>query len=464
MAKIELSIHQNYVSDWGAWEGIREVMQNALDEHDRGHPMSVKHEGEVLTIGNDGSELKVEHLLLGFTDKAEDKRARGEKGEGLDLGLLALVRGGFEVEVRTPTETWIPVIEPSEIYGQNVLFLRTRKVQKRRLGTIITIKGTAKSLWDDMKIRFLDLQEINDSSKISIAYHGDLLLSPAHRSKIYVKGIYVQDDPELKFGYNFHNVSLDRDRRMVSSFDLQYTTGHILSRATKMRPDLLLERVFGMLNNDGKDTHGFGKYIDGDVKKMIAARFRTEHGNDTIPVGSMGESEEMEAFGARGVVTPLRLRDVIAADIETPQEIKAKAANAVKKTYSWDSLKDEEKAVLRNVSGQIQAALDAFRGNHSLCNALEVHSLYGSSDDRVFDFVNIVDFRKDATLGTCSLREGGINIARKCLSNYFLALRVMVHEVGHKLSASGDTTVMAQMTTEEVWTAITYIGKPSDDE
>ena len=456
MAKIELSIYKDYVRDWDVWCGVREIMQNAMDEHDKGRPMRVDHKGDVLTISNEGSELRIEHLLLGLTDKDKDKRARGEKGEGLDLGLLALTREGLPVVIRTPTENWRPEISLSESYDRDVLKIITRKVSKRRSGTSVEIKGINEQLWDQLRFRFLDFQKMGVNEKITVEYHGDLLLDSVHRGMIFVKGIYVQTDPEMRFGYNFFQVDLDRDRRMVKSFDLQWESGKILSAATKMRPELLLETVYGMLNNEEKDIRGFGQYIDDDVKEMIARRFKTEHGDDTIPVSSIGESEQIDSLGAKGVVAPLNLRTVIADVMDTPQILQEKIEKSTVKSYSWGELKPEEKAVLKKVSKQVQAALDAFRGNHSLCNALMVHNLYETPDDQVLECVNIVDFKKDSIHGKCNIKEGKIDLARKCLGNYFLALRILIHEYAHKLSKSGDGSVKEQILIVDMDSGVIY--------
>ena len=46
MAKFELSIHEDYLAGrWGTWEGIREVVQNALDAQGGGRAQTTSRHG-----------------------------------------------------------------------------------------------------------------------------------------------------------------------------------------------------------------------------------------------------------------------------------------------------------------------------------------------------------------------------------------------------------------------------------
>lgn len=458
MAMIELSIHKDYVPKWGAWEGIREVFQNAMDEHDRGNPMSMEHKGSMLKVGNVGSELTAQHLLIGYSDKRDQRGMRGTHGEGLDLRLLALVREGFDVEVQTPTENWRPVIAKSEVYGVDVLFIRTRKVQHRRCGTTVVINGVSEELWNQIRFRFLAFHDEEAQDKITVDYYGDLLLNPVYRGQVYVKGIYVQSDHELEFGYNFHSVDLDRARRMVGDFDLKWGMNAILGSAIKRRPDVLAKKIWNMINNEAKDVAGFGQYTDAEAKEILADQFRQEHGDEAVPVANIGESEEMASYGANGVVAPRVLREVIAGNIDTPQAIKEKAEKATIQTYSWGDLDDDEKATLKAVTGRLDRAMKSLRGNLSLSKILGTHTLYGLEAMSTIDCLDVVNFRTETVVGMYDPKLGKVQLARKCLQNYYMTLRVLVHEFGHKISRAGDATYQHEIATEDLWTAVTYVG------
>jgi len=83
-----LPIKSTYVSHWGTWECVREIVQNAKDEEEEnGHKMTVKYERGWLRLSNIGADLARNALLLGQTSKASRDDLRGEFGEGLDLAL-----------------------------------------------------------------------------------------------------------------------------------------------------------------------------------------------------------------------------------------------------------------------------------------------------------------------------------------------------------------------------------------
>lgn len=104
MAKIELSITTTYCPDWSSWEGIRELIQNARDaEVQHGATMSVVHRPDTrtLVITNEGVTLSREALLFGNTSKVGRSDMIGHFGEGMKVGILALLRVGGGVVIRT---------------------------------------------------------------------------------------------------------------------------------------------------------------------------------------------------------------------------------------------------------------------------------------------------------------------------------------------------------------------------
>jgi len=62
----------------------------------------------VLRIENEGAHLSREALLFGTTSKMGRADLIGKFGEGLKLGVLALVRAGRPVTIRSGSEVWNP--------------------------------------------------------------------------------------------------------------------------------------------------------------------------------------------------------------------------------------------------------------------------------------------------------------------------------------------------------------------
>ena len=120
--KIPLSIEADYLPEWGAWEGIRELVQNGKDaEVQLDAPLKVTHKNQTLVIENEGASMERRALLFGSTTKTGRDDLIGKFGEGLKLGMLALVRAGRPVKIRVGGEVWIPTIEKSNGCNANGL-------------------------------------------------------------------------------------------------------------------------------------------------------------------------------------------------------------------------------------------------------------------------------------------------------------------------------------------------------
>ena len=57
MAILQLSLTTGYVSDWGTWEGVREILQNALDAEQDGLAYTVSCKDDILTCTTHGARL-----------------------------------------------------------------------------------------------------------------------------------------------------------------------------------------------------------------------------------------------------------------------------------------------------------------------------------------------------------------------------------------------------------------------
>ena len=103
---IELTIKTDYLPGWGTYEGVRELVQNGRDaETELNAPFSVQHRGNTLCLSNTGARMPREALLMGHTTKRGNNELIGKFGEGLKLGVLALVRAGHTVVIENRDET-----------------------------------------------------------------------------------------------------------------------------------------------------------------------------------------------------------------------------------------------------------------------------------------------------------------------------------------------------------------------
>jgi hypothetical protein len=445
MAIIELSLKETYVPGWGSWECIREIIQNGLDEKIRGHELTVKHKGGRLIVHNRGSDMTTEALLMGHTDKADNDDLIGEHGEGLDVGILAGIRCGYEIKITTRTETWVPFLDHSETYKARVLKVRTRKLQKPSPGVTVEIKMPRED-WEGVRNLFLPLAGLNkDKDLIGVERMGAIITHPDYRGRIYVKGIWVQNIDDLEYGYNLLGFRLDRDRRIIDTFEFKWKLADMYRSAISKRPDFLLQPVYAMLRDDKLDTQGLKYTSDNDLCNLIADQFLAEHGESAVPVASIGESSTVSKAGRTGVVVNDTLKEVLAKSrVDTATKVKQDLDNAVSKTYSWDDLAEEERAVLMAAA----AALDAI---------LPTTFPQDIPHRPILDVTKVVDFFRENLVG--KVLDGDILLARKNLTSPAETLTTLVHEKAHEISGAGDGMQAHVATLEALWSALYWQGK-----
>lgn len=418
MAKFQLTISPRYCSNWGVWEGCREVIQNALDSADDGNEMSVTHHGETLRVSNQGVRLDPKVWLMGTSGKSTGGY-RGHFGEGLKLGCLALVRAGHDVKIVNGDESWTPKLEPSEVFGDDVLTVYTHKRQTDTGAFTVEIGGVDKEAWDLMRQRFLFLAKPDKTVETSRA---TVLLDDALRGKVFVKGIFVQNSPDLVAGYDFKGIETDRDRRMVSSWDLRYHAAKAWEEAaTRGGDDNHKARLLEMLSQGSPDVAALGdSWVEKGTSEAIAAAFVEQHGDNAVPVTSMAAAREVEHYGLRGVVVQPALLQVLKNEQSMNMDsIRDRFSRSVQKTHGWSDLTEEERQTYKVVVDMVEAASRELG--------------FGAVEDRLA----IVEFG-DQKL--CGLYEGGqVRVARRMLSNLEEFLATLVHEVAH--AAGGDGSV-----------------------
>jgi hypothetical protein len=429
--KIQLTIKTTYLPDWNQWHGIRELVQNGRDaEIQHRATFKVDWFNNTLRFENDGVTLPIKALLLGHTDKADNNETAGKFGEGLKLGILALVRAGHPVRIRNGSEVWVPTLEHSDVFDEEVLTFTIEKGRAEKERIRIEVGNVEKADWDVMRTNFLFIHKPKKNESIQ-TYSGTLLLAPRYQGKVYVKGIFVQSDPRLVFGYDLSDAELDRDRKMIESWNLKYKARTILMNAAG-RDKKLLDRYADMLDdpNPGPETEGMESWnVSHDVASVLAAKFKANHGEDAIPVASLAESEDIEHLGRKGVIVPSPLSVVLGTVMGNVDKIKEGLQKETIKAYSWHELTDLEKSNLKEVVERV--------------NAVEPLTL---------DMIDIADFRSEKLLGQFHSDGSGsvrMSIAHRLLANFDRTLEVAIHEIAHRNGKDGELDHVASM--ERIW-------------
>jgi len=448
MPKFVCSIDTKYLPDWKTQEGLREMLQNGRDaEIQNEAKLNVKwrRDTQVLVIENEGAVLPLKSLLIGYSTKREDRRLAGQYGEGLVFGILALVRNGHAVKIRTGGEVWIPRMEQHEQVEADVLVFQINPGREEKKRVAIEIDHVTEAMWKELPKKFLFLSKSNSDSKQRIKTHcGTLLLDAEMRGDVFVKGIWVCHDHELACGYDFDDCETDRDRKMIESYSLRDAMNKVWRNALVTRPDLIWSYM-DMLTEQRKDVEGIDQwsapYFEESMRKAIAADFVEKYGPDAVPVLSLAESLEMEHFGKKGIVVSKSSKALLETILGKTSDLKIKLAKEAMKLYGTTDLTEDE---LSNLQQAVE-----------IINVAHAHGYI--PEPLKLDTIDVTDFRDEKIRGL--FKEERIFLAKKILADRSLTLRVLLHEKAHMMGGDdGEKDHVSNI--EMIWAGIVETLRP----
>ena len=351
-SSISLSLTARYASSWETWDGIRELVQNWHDglfsclenyagnsqrpetewvssridfkrttDHVRnmfaytaftnpiGRGNSPAQElGKIiycssngrLYLVNNNTKLLRKILLLGFSQKANNKEVIGQFGEGLKVGALALVREGRTVTMETSKDRWRFGLKMDEMFNEEVLtvFVHNRQevdesespllaLDLKEDDTCVTVARLTEEEWETFVKRFLFLSPPSDFIKTEM---GTLLLDKNYGGQLHVKGVWVSNLSKdgLASGVDFFQLKIDRDRRaVIHRSDIDHQVSGMWVRAIEQRPDLI-HRYYQLLQEDkSADVKHAASYLSSSqALSLVADRFFELHGRNAYPVSN----------------------------------------------------------------------------------------------------------------------------------------------------------------------------------
>ena len=304
MSKIELTLAPNYVPTWTLVDAVRELFQNALDQQKQNSENEASWHYDdttgTLTISNATSKLTAASLLLGQTTKADDKSTIGQFGEGYKIATLVLLREGKNVVFYNygAREVWRPRFVKSRRFGTDILtfFIEKKAIWEKvpSADLVIAIEGISPDEYYNQIVPS-NLHLRNDFEVIEETEYGDVIDLPG---KVFVNGLYVCDYEPYTYGYNFkpEHIHLDRDRKMVSDFDLRWMASKMWSNSNNF--DGVLEML-----SEGKADVAFLDSVSYDYKwrDLAAEKFKSVYGPEAIPVTCQEEIDNVPA-GYKGIV------------------------------------------------------------------------------------------------------------------------------------------------------------------
>lgn len=301
--KFTLPISPSYVSHWGLWEAVRELYQNALDEHaldPTNHATLIYDQTRsALRIQTSKGGLTPASLILGNTSKTDDPTQRGKFGEGYKLALLVLARLKLPIEIINGTEVWIPRIEFSDDFGSEVLTIEIDEASEYP-----SHEGVEFIIGDITP----DQNTLINRNIVPFFNRDCILTADSEKGRVYVGGLYVATMNGFQRGYSFKpgTVKLDRDRGMLDGFDLSYET----SRLHMHRDD---DGTLDMLGAEAPDV----AYVEHQVARsspIVLAQSRAytgQYGFDAVPVSTQPEIQAATNAGLKWVLVKSQVKSIL---------------------------------------------------------------------------------------------------------------------------------------------------------
>ena len=238
MKEYNFTITRNYVSDWGLIEGVREILQNAIDSSGE---MSVSIDNNTLTISNKDVKLPIKSLLMGYGTKTNDSSSIGGKSEGSLLAIMVLIREGYDVLVTNDDEYWMPKFTYNKDLEEEILTIEVEHSNPQHIFKY-EISGLSEYDIETLLEEFPILdKEINGENYESVETQcGEIILDEKYKGRMFVEGLPIQRDDNFEFGYNFKTeyVKLDRDRKAINYYELRGLTAQSLVTAKECHPEI----------------------------------------------------------------------------------------------------------------------------------------------------------------------------------------------------------------------------------
>lgn len=359
--KIYLTMSKDYVHNWGVWEALREVLQNALD----GDCYSVDVGRTDINITSLGGVLDRSTLLLGNSSKRDDPSTIGKYGEGYKLAMLVLLREGCGVKIYTGKELWVPSFKTHPEMGCECL--------------CVTISNSGmdydnKVVWEIDNLHSLDIMKFEDSfiTKDNVDVLGEatdgigFFFDSGNNPKIYVGGLFVADAPyNFRYSYNFspEKIELDRDRNYISSWDASLHATTMIIESGKIE---ILESLY---KNDNADVDGYvnlkeeaySRSVEYGAKVVdaVVSGFIDKYGENAFPIDNSNGYKDVKRLSTLAVqkgLTPVIVNSNIYSVLS--EKIDVNKVSVVKDFSAVNELKKYVNKYRKSIVGEARRELD----------------------------------------------------------------------------------------------------------
>lgn len=317
METYDLTLTENYVSDWGFYDAIRELIQNGTDQEiiDNNNRFGLFYDSskENLYLVNESSKLKINTLLLGRSSKSKNEDTVGQFGEGYKIAALVLNRLGktFTIFNNNKNEIWTSKFVNSKKWLEKILQFTVIKNETDNTGLVIKIGNVTDREYNGIADIWLRMYEdLYNVEKINTMY-GEILLNEELSGKVFVNGLAVNVSNEMSYGYNFKPkyIKLERDRKTCNSWEMGDITTKMICESV-LSGTLSIEDVTKLADiNAGDIGHMAYIYCEDNVekvKKLLLEQFDLQYQN-SIPVGTQEDYDRAKTYGGKPVIVPVTI-------------------------------------------------------------------------------------------------------------------------------------------------------------
>lgn len=321
METYDLTLTENYVSDWGFYDAIRELIQNGTDQEiiDNNNRFGLFYDPskENLYLVNESSKLKINTLLLGRSSKSKNEDTVGQFGEGYKIAALVLNRLGktFMIFNNNKNEIWTSKFVNSKKWLEKILQFTVIKNETDNTGLVIKIGNVTDREYNGIADIWLRMYEdLYNVEKINTMY-GEILLNEELSGKVFVNGLAVNVSNEMSYGYNFKPkyIKLERDRKTCNSWEMGDITTKMICESV-LSGTLSIEDVTKLADmNAGDIEHMAYTYCEANVekvKKLLLEQFDLQYQN-SIPVGTQEDYDRAKTYGGKPVIVPVTISKIL---------------------------------------------------------------------------------------------------------------------------------------------------------
>jgi hypothetical protein len=271
----DYNMSKDYCSDWTHVHALRELAQNAIDS---GQNYTCDYSDEEVRIVTRNATLPMAVFTLGVSQKSEG--AIGKYGEGFKIAMLVLTREGLNPVIVSGNLRITGLFSPHEVTGVDTFKL---VLTEEEIG-LNTIDFTCSNSGVDLAQL---AEEVTAFSDDPLAKTNTMDLLHDRIGFVYVNGLLVTKDSNLKFGYNISPdlIALNRDRRSISG--LSWALGKL--HAERASDSITLSLLYDLLIQGAYDVTDVRWFLSNKQKQWLADEFRNQYGDTGMQLmGSKG--------------------------------------------------------------------------------------------------------------------------------------------------------------------------------